>query len=254
MLLGSHVPTADPLGAAAARGADLVQIFLSAPRTWRPPREREDSDTLRSSSVPIYVHAPFLLNVATSNPRVRHPSRASLQQTCDAAAAVGARGVVVHGGHLPAGEHPEVGFGHWRSTLERLESSVPVLIENTAGGANAMTRSIERIEGLWEAITGVDTAVGFCLDTCHLWSAGEDLTDGVARIQDVVGTIDLVHLNDSQDKAGTGRDRHARLGHGRIPAEDLVAVVKGAGAPVILETPGGPEEHAADYEWIRRRS
>ena len=253
MLLGSHVPTADPLREAAARGADLVQVFLSAPKAWKPPLERDDAETLREADCPIYVHAPFLVNVATSNPRVRHPSRKSLQQTCQAAEAVGAAGVVVHGGHLPGGEDGAVGFANWRRTLERLESSVPVLIENTAGGTNAMSRTIDRIDGLWEAIDGVDTPVGFCLDTCHLWASGEDLLDGVARIQRIVGGIDLLHLNDSHDDAGTGRDRHANLGDGVIPAEDLIAVVKAAGAPVILETPGGPDEHAADYAWVRSR-
>ena len=253
MILGSHVPTADPLAEAASRGAEVIQVFLSAPKAWKPPRQRDDTERLRLSPLPIYVHAPFLVNVATSNPRVRHPSRNSLQRTCEAAAEIGAKGVVVHGGHLPADEPAATGFANWRTTLERLETDVAVLIENTAGGNNAMTRRVDRIEGLWEAVDGVDVPLGFCLDTCHLWSAGEDLGEGIERILGIVGTIDLLHLNDSHDEPGSGRDRHANLGHGVVPAEALTQVVKAAGAPVILETPGGPEEHAADYRWLRSR-
>lgn len=253
MLIGAHVPSADPLAEAKLRDADLVQVFLSAPQAWKPPRPREDAEGLRTAGMPIYVHAPYLVNVATSNNRVRHPSRKALQEACDAAAAIGARGVVVHGGHLPAGEDPATGVKNWRTTLERLETDVPVLIENTAGGNNAMARHIDRIEQLWEGLAGVDVPLGFCLDTCHLHAAGEPLIDGAERLRALVGGIDLLHLNDSRDDAGSGRDRHANLGEGRIDPDDLVAMVRAADAPVVVETPGDSEGQAADIAWIRAR-
>jgi deoxyribonuclease IV len=253
MVFGAHVPSADPLAAAAARGADAVQLFLSAPQQWKAPAPRDDAELLRASPLPIYVHAPYIVNVATTNNRVRHPSRAALQQACDAAGAIGAAGLVVHGGHLPAGEDPAVGADNWRKSLEALTSDVPVLIENTAGGDNAMARYVDRIERLWEAIAGVEVAVGFCLDTCHLHAAGEDLVDATKRLKDVVGAIDLVHLNDSRDPAGCGRDRHANLGTGQIDPSALVEVVRLAEAPVIVETPGEAAEQAADITWIRER-
>ena len=253
MLIGAHVPSADPLAEAQLRDADLVQVFLSAPQAWKPPRLREDAEQLRTAGMPIYVHAPYLVNVATTNNRVRHPSRKALQETCDAAAAIGARGVVVHGGHLPAGEDPAKGIANWRTTLERLETDVPVLIENTAGGNNAMARHTDRIEQLWEGLAGVDVALGFCLDTCHLHAAGEPLIDGVERLAALVGGIDLLHLNDSRDEAGSGRDRHANLGEGRIDPDALVAMVRAADAPVVVETPGDAEGQAADIAWIRAR-
>jgi deoxyribonuclease-4 len=111
---------------------------------------------------------------------------------------------------------------------------VPVYLENTAGGDHAMARHFDTIAGLWDAIG--DTGIGFCLDTCHAWAAGEALIDAVDRIKAITGRIDLLHCNDSKDPAGSGADRHANLGTGHIDPELLVAIVESAGAPVICET------------------
>lgn len=224
----------DPLATAEAEGADVVQIFLGNPQSWKAPRPREDAELLKASSVPIYVHAPYLINVASPNNKVRIPSRKILQQTCNAAAEIGAAGVVVHGGHVTEGEEELAGFERWRKALDQLESEVPVLLENTAGGDHAMARHFDTIGGLWDHIG--DTGIGFCLDTCHAWAAGEALVDSVDRIRGITGRIDLIHCNDSKDDAGSGRDRHANLGSGNIDVDLLVAVVRAADAPVICET------------------
>src|SRR5918998_6123291 len=134
MLIGSHVAPDDPLAPAEAEGADLVQIFLGNPQSWKAPKPRDDAEQLRTAGVPIYVHAPYLINVASPNNRVRIPSRKILQQTCDAAAAINARAVIVHGGHVTEDDEPDAGFDRWRKALERLETDVPVYLENTAGG------------------------------------------------------------------------------------------------------------------------
>jgi deoxyribonuclease IV len=253
MLLGAHVPSADPLAEAAARTAELVQIFLSPPQSWKAPKPRDDAEQLRAASLPIYVHAPYIMNVATTDNRVRHPSRQTLQRTVQAAEAIGAAGVIVHGGHLPVGDDPEQGFRNWRTTLERLETEVPILIENTAGGDNAVARHLDRLARLWEAIDGVEVPYGLCLDTCHLHAAGEDLHGVAERVKAITGRIDLVHLNDSRDAFGSGRDRHANLGTGQIESDLMVAVVADAQAPTIVETPGEAGAHAADLAWIRKR-
>ena len=99
-LVGAHVPSEKPLVEAEARNADLVQIFLSNPQSWKKPLPREDAEELRSSPIPVYVHAPYLINVCADNNRVRIPSRKILQDTCDAAADIGAAAVVVLGGHV----------------------------------------------------------------------------------------------------------------------------------------------------------
>ena len=254
MLIGAHVPSEDPLAEAAARGADLVQVFLSAPQTWKAPVPRDDAEHLRGADLPVYVHAPYLINVATTNNRVRHPSRKALQQACDAAAAIGAAGVVVHGGHLPVDDDPAEGIANWRKALDQLTTEVPVLIENTAGGDNAMARHLDRLEALWEGLAGTDVPLGLCLDTCHLHAAGEDLLEGAKRLRDLAGRIDLVHCNDSKDEPGSGRDRHANLGAGRIDPDLLVAVVEVAAAPVVVETPGEAADQAADIAWLRTRT
>jgi len=234
VLIGSHVPPDDPLGSAAAEGADLVQIFLGDPQGWKKPKPREDAERLRAAEIPIYVHAPYLVNVASPNNKIRIPSRKILQQTCDAAAEIAATAVIVHGGHVTDDDEPGAGFDRWRKALEQLESEVPVLLENTAGGDHAMARHFDTIGRLWEKIG--DLGVGFCLDTCHAWAAGEELVDAVDRILAITGRIDLVHCNDSKDEAGSGRDRHANLGTGTIAPDLLVAVVSAAGAPVVCET------------------
>lgn len=248
-MIGAHVPSDDPLARAAEIGADVIQVFLSSPQSWKKPAPRQDATALREAPVPLYVHAPYLVNLVAENTRIRIPSRRILQETCDAAAEVGAAGVVVHGGHVTG----DVGdaYPRWRKALEGLTSSVPVLIENTAGGDNAVVRDVEGIRRLWDEIG--DLGVGFVLDTCHAWASGEPLGDLVGRLRDVVGRIDLVHCNDSRDPAGSGRDRHANLGRGQIPEAELVGVVSAAEAPVVVETPGEIEEHRADIRWLRSR-
>lgn len=253
MRIGAHVPADDPLTAAAARGAELVQVFLSPPQSYRAPDPRTDAEALRSSDLPIYVHAPYVMNLASTNPRIRHPARKTLQQTLTAAGAVGAAGVIVHGGHLPVDDDIDEGFTNWRKAMDRLETDVPVLIENTAGGDNAVSRHVDRIARLFDALDGTGTPYGLCLDTCHAHAAGEDLATVAERLLAAVGRIDLVHLNDSRDDAGSGADRHTNLGHGRIDPDLLVHVTRVAGADVVLETPGDVEDHVADLAWIRAR-
>ena len=251
MLVGAHVPSADPLGEAAARNAEVVQVFLSNPSSWKPPLPRADADELRRSPVRIYVHAPYLMNLASPNNRVRIPSRKTLAQTVEAAAAIGAAGVIVHGGHVGDDEPVEVGFERWRKALAGFDVAVPVLIENTAGGGNAVVRHLDNYGPLWEALDGFP--VGVCLDTCHAWAAGEDLETAVAVLRRHCGEIALVHGNDSRDPRGSRRDRHANLGRGEIPEELLAAAICEAGAPVVVETPGEAPEQAADIAWVRNR-
>jgi deoxyribonuclease-4 len=245
--IGAHVRTADPLSAGANVGADVVQLFLSNPQSWKAPVPRDDADDLRGSGVPIYVHAPYLVNLAAANTRIRIPSRRILQECCDAAGAVGARAVIVHGGHVTADDDPASGCRRWVKGLEQLESDVPVYLENTAGGDHAMARHFDAIARLWDHIGGF--GLGFCLDTCHAHAAGEDLLDAVDRIRAITGRIDLVHCNDSKDPAGSGRDRHENLGRGTIAGDALAAVVKAADAPVLVETP--EEGQKDDIAWLR---
>lgn len=250
MMLGAHVAGSDPLGEAAARHADVVQIFLSNPQSWKKPLPRSDAAVLKDSPIPIYVHAPYLVNLVAENNRVRIPSRKILQETCDAASEIGAAGVVVHGGHVTGAEDAGEAPSRWRKALEALDTDVQVLIENTASGDFAAVRRWDGLQALWDEIG--DFGVGFVLDTCHAWAGGEPLEGIVERTLAITGRIDLVHCNDSRDAFDSRRDRHANLGQGEIPLESIVAVVRQAGAPTVVETPGEAQEQAADIALLRR--
>ena len=246
MLIGSHVRSDNPLEGALHDEADLVQFFLGDPQSWRKPAPRPDADLLRRSPIPLYVHAPYLINLASANNKIRIPSRKILQDTCDAAAEINATAVIVHGGHADDRD-VDAGIERWVKALAQLQTDVPVYLENTAGGSHAMARHFDTIARLWDRIG--DTGIGFCLDTCHAWAAGEALIDAVERIRTITGRIDLVHCNDSRDAAGSGADRHANLGAGTIDPGLLVAVVQAASAPVVCET--ADEGRAQDIAFLR---
>lgn len=261
LVVGGHGDQLDPIAEARAREANLAQFFLGDPQGWKGPQVAYPGGAARlkadaeAAGVTLYVHAPYVLNVATTNNRIRIPSRKLLQQTLHAAAEVGAAGVIVHGGHVSKNDDPQTGFDNWRKCVERLELPVPLLIENTAGGDNAMARRLERIARLWEAITGAEGCerVGFCLDTCHAHAGGEDLAGLVDRVLAITGRIDLVHANDSRDVFDSGADRHANFGAGEVAGEAIVETVRQAGVPVVVETPGGRDGQASDIAWLRER-
>ncbi|GAB2592004.1 deoxyribonuclease IV [Microlunatus antarcticus] len=257
---GAHGDQLDPVAEAQARDAQLAQFFLGDPQAWKGPQVAFEggAPALRQAAtdagIALYVHAPYVLNVATTNNRIRIPSRKFLQQHLDAAAEIGAAGLVVHGGHVLKADDPATGIDNWRKCVERLDLKVPLLIENTAGGDNAMARHLDRLDQLWDAVEDGDGAgVGFCLDTCHAHAAGEDLDGLVDRVRAITGRIDLVHANDSRDAAGSGADRHTNLGEGQVDPDALVAIVREAGAPVVVETPGGVDGQSADLAWLRAR-
>ncbi|HET7684375.1 MAG TPA: deoxyribonuclease IV [Marmoricola sp.] len=257
--IGAHVDQADPIAAAKARGTDVVQFFLGDPQGYKGPEVRYAGGAAglrtdaEAAGIQLYVHAPYIVNVATTNNRIRIPSRKLLQQHMDAAAEIGARGLIVHGGHVNKADDPRSGFDNWRKAVEATDIKVPLLIENTAGGDNAMARQLDRIAGVWEAISAAEgfDDVGFCLDTCHAWAGGIELGTAVEKLRGITGRIDLVHANDSRDAFDSGADRHANFGNGQLPPDEFAAVVREAGAPVVCETPGGPEEHKADFAWLR---
>ena len=249
--IGAHLKMEDPLAMAAATDSEVVQIFLSDPQGWKKPAPRDDAEALRKSKVPVIVHAPYIVNLASANNKIRIPSRKILDQHAEAAAALGARGLIVHGGHLNDGDDPQVGFDNWRKVFARAHFDLPILIENTAGGDNAMARRLDRIARLWDAVG--EFGPGFCLDTCHAHAGGEELVDLVDRVKAITGRIDLVHANGSRDAFGSGADRHANLTEGHIDPDAIVAVCAAAGAPILVETPGLREGQGADIAFLRER-
>jgi deoxyribonuclease IV len=250
--IGAHVHRTDPFAAAKECEAAVAQFFLGDPQDWKAPSfpgdPAEIRDAFAGADIDVFVHAPYRINVATANNRIRIPSRKLLGQYLEAAAAIGAKGLVVHGGHVDAGVDPEVGYENWQKAVERIDRPVPMLIENTAGGDRAMARGLDALARLWEAIAGgLDDNVGFCLDTCHAWAGGEDLAGITGRVKAITGRIDLVHCNNSRDEQGSARDRHAGVAEGTIDPAQLIGVIRGAGAPVVCET----ADPAADIRWLR---
>ena len=256
MRIGAHVDPADPLDAAAARGAEAVQFFLTDPQGYKTPPPREDVTALRESEVDIYIHAPYIVNVASPNNRIRIPSRKLLMAHAKAAAELGAKGLIVHGGHVGKDADLATGFVNWRKAFEYAESDgglpLPILIENTAGGDNACARRSDDLARLWDAVGSF--GAGFCLDTCHAFAGGEDLVGVVDRVKAITGRIDLIHANDSKGGFDSGQDRHDNLGSGKIDPELIVAAIRAAGAPAVVETPGGSEGQTADITFLRERT
>jgi len=260
--LGAHVEQTDPIAEAKARRAPLVQFFLGDPQGYKGPEVRYAGGAAglradaEAAGIDLYVHAPYIVNVATTNNRIRIPSRKLLQQHVDAAAEIGAKGLIVHGGHVNAGDDIAVGFDNWRKTFAYAEKEgglpLPILIENTAGGDHAMARRFDNLARLWDAVG--EFGAGFCLDTCHAHAGGEELLNIVDRVKSITGRIDLIHANDSKDSFDSGRDRHDNLGNGKIDPDLVVAAIRAAGAPAIVETPGGVEGQSADIALLRERA
>jgi deoxyribonuclease-4 len=263
LVIGAAFDAVDSIAAAKARSANAVQFFLGNPQSWSAPELAYPggASALREAAAAVglrlYVHAPYVINVASTNNKVRIPSRSLLDKTLKLASACGAAGVIVHGGHVQAGDDVEIGFANWGKALAQVQSDVPVLIENTAGGERAIARRLDAISGLFEVVSGY--GAGFCLDTCHAHAGGLDMTTLVPDILGATGRIDLIHANGSRDEANSGRDRHANLASSNTVAQfanlldaDIVArIVYETKAPAIVETPGDEFAQAADIAFLR---
>src|ERR1700737_2486306 len=165
MRIGGHFHSDDPLNDAVASGARVAQFFLGDPQGWKGPAipggdPAALGDAYAAAEVDIYIHAPYGINVASTNNRIRIPSRKLLSQQLAAAASIGAKALIVHGGHVTAGTDPAEGYENWGKAVERIDRPLPMLIENTAGGENAMARGLEAVSRLWDAIGDVTKAGG----------------------------------------------------------------------------------------------
>src|ERR1700759_921732 len=157
MRIGGHFHSDHPLDDAVACGARVAQFFLGDPQGWKgsvipggdPGALR---DAYAAADVDVYIHAPYVINVASTNNRIRIPSRKLLDQQLKGAPSIGAKGMIVHGGHVTGDIDPAQGVANWVKAIEQIERPLPLLIENTAGGNGAMARSLEAIARLWEGV------------------------------------------------------------------------------------------------------
>jgi deoxyribonuclease IV len=254
---------------AEAIGGESLQIFTQSPRTWRPTNhdpanlERFKERRAEAGIQGVVCHALYLVNLATPDEEVYEKSVTTLMNTVDVACAIEADGVVFHvGSHLGAGF--EAGLEHvvpaLQRALERCSETTWLLIENSAGAGGTIGRSVDELAVLVERLDG-HPRLGICLDSCHLWVSGVDVTDHAAlnacidEVEERVGLDRLraLHVNDAAAPLGSNRDRHANLGEGEI-AEGMSVFLghpKLQGLPTILEVPG-PDGHGPDANEIQK--
>jgi deoxyribonuclease IV len=250
-------------------GADAIQLFVQSPRAWRFPRhDAADLERFRERRAEagiggVIVHALYLINLASPNEDFYEKSVITLQQTVATACAIGAEGVVVH-----VGSHQGAGFDAalerivpaLTSCLELCDGETWLLLENTAGAGDTIGRSVDELATIIERLDR-HPSLGICLDSCHLYASGYDVTDRDALerlIVEVDRSIGLprlraLHVNDSKTPLGSNRDRHDNIGEGLIG--EKLGVFLGhptlQGLPALLETPG-PDGHGPDANEVRK--
>jgi deoxyribonuclease-4 len=273
VLLGAHVSTAGGIHTAVDRiealAGDAVQIFTQSPRTWRPTNhdpanfERFKERRRQTGIGAVLCHALYLVNLATPDDGIYEKSVATLMNTVDVACAIDADGVVFHvGSHLGAGF--EAGLERvvpaLERALERCSATTWLLIENSAGAGGTIGRSVEELAVLVERLGG-HPRLGICLDSCHLWLSGVDVTDAAAldatlvEIDERIGLERLraLHVNDAAAPLGSNRDRHANVGEGLLGEElgVFLAHPRLQGLPALLEVPG-QDGHGPDADEVRK--
>jgi deoxyribonuclease IV len=271
MLLGGHCSGGikKALDNAAEFGMDSVQLFVQSPRTWRfPEHDPADLEAFRKRREElgigaVSVHALYLLNLASPKKDFYEKSVDTLSKTVDAACAIEADAVVFHvGSHQGAGF--EAGLERvvpaLRQALERCSDTTWLCMENTAGTGDTIGRSLEELAALYEALDR-HPRLGVCLDSCHLFASGYDVTDAaeldrvVAEINGSIGLARLrcLHVNDSKAPLRSNRDRHDNIGDG-LMGEGLgvfLAHPKLQKQPALLEVPGA-DGHGPDLEQMTK--
>jgi deoxyribonuclease IV len=271
--LGAHVSSSGGIHTAIDRieaiGGDAVQIFTQSPRTWRPTNhdpanfERFKERRAEAGIGGVVCHALYLINLASPNEDLYSKSVAALKNTVDVACAIEADAVVFHvGSHQGAGF--EVGLERvvpaLAEALERCSETTWLCMENSAGAGETIGRSLEELAAIYEALDG-HSRLGVCLDSCHLFVSGYDVTDR-AELDRVVDNLDqlmgldrlrCLHVNDSKAPLGSNRDRHDNIGDGLL-GEKLgvfLAHPRFQDLPALLEVPG-KEGHGPDAEEVRK--
>ncbi len=278
--VGAHVPTGaglvrGALGYAKRVNAQAVQIFAGNPRGWSlsagdPAQDAEFRAACAAEKMPVFLHAPYLINLGSPTATTVERSAESLEHAFGRAADLGAVGVVMHSGSAVDGSHRDAAMRQVRELLlpllDALEAKGPadlrLLVEPTAGGGEALAATVDDLSAYFATLEG-HPRLGVCLDTCHAYAAGHDLArpGGVRRtLNDLVkgvgkGRLGLVHANDSKDPLNSGRDRHAPIGVGTIgvdPFAELFVHPAMRGVPVVVETPGGERQHGIDVRALQR--
>jgi deoxyribonuclease-4 len=268
MLIGAHVSTAGGLHNAIERGTELgcesIQIFNQSPRMWRPTKYGEEDfaafhEAMESSPIEaVVIHAVYLINCATKEADLRKKSLGSLAHALRIGDKIGSAGVVLHPGAQkgePLGPSMKRAAKVIAAAL-RDSDSCPLLLEQTAGHKGLLGRDFDQTAELID-LAGGGERLGLCLDSCHLFVQGYDITDA-DRLSAVLDEADekvglerlrCIHVNDAAAPLGSCRDRHANIGKGEMGKQGLAAFLsepRFEGLPATLETPGpikkGPDK------------
>jgi deoxyribonuclease IV len=272
MLIGAHVSPAGGLDKAIERGTEkgcqAIQIFNQSPRMWRPTAYGDDDfaafkAAMKPSPIKaVLIHAVYLLNCASEDVEIRDKSRTSLIQSLRVGAGIGAAGVVLHPGSAKQGDVKQAIKRAGKVIKEALSESdrCPLHLEDTAGAGGTLGRSFEELAELLSAAGG-GKRLGICLDSCHLLASGYDirtaagLTETIDAFDRIVGIKRLgsLHLNDSQTKLGSNRDRHANIGTGELGDRGCAAYLsepRFEKLPLVIETQG-PERQGPTREEVQ---
>jgi deoxyribonuclease-4 len=258
MRIGAHVGTSGGIQTAIERGLALdcesIQVFTTSPRAWRaqthPPENLEAFRSARAAAdMPVVCHASYLINLAGTDPAVVEKSGVALAACCDVASQLDAEAVIVHvGSHL--GDGFEAGLARIQVELVKVLADLPddlwLLLENTAGAGGTIGRTVDELAAIID--TCPHPRLGLCLDSCHLFASGIEITDPEAMTAFLdeldakigVDRVRALHLNDSQMPFGSNRDRHANVGEGLI-GEGMASFLghpRLQDLPCTLETPG----------------
>jgi deoxyribonuclease-4 len=272
MQIGAHVSSSGgihtAIGRAVAMGADSVQVFTQSPRTWRPtnhdPATFDRFRELRAEAGigDVLCHALYLCNLAAPKDDVYENSVAAMRNTMEVACAIGADGVVFHvGSHLGAGMEKglERVLPAMEQVLELCSDTTWLLVENSAGTGATIGRSLDELVTLVERLD--HPRLGVCLDSCHLYASGVDVTDRATldalldELDSAIGfdRLRALHVNDSKAELGSNRDRHENIGDGLLGEQ--LGVFLGhprlKGLPAVLEVPGA-DGHGPNADEIRK--
>jgi len=265
VLFGAHCSGGikKALDRAGELDADALQLFVQSPRAWRfPEHDPKDLKAFRARRVElgigaVLVHALYLVNLASPKAEFYEKSLVTMNSTMDAACAIEADGVIFHvGSHLGAGLEAglERAVPAMKQILEHSSDTTWLLMENSAGAGGTIGRSLDELVALYEAC-GRHERLGVCLDSCHLWVSGYDVTDAGAvdaMLRELDSRIGLdrlraLHINDAEAALGSNRDRHANVLEGELGEGLGVFLARPAlqELPAVMETPG-PDGHGPD--------
>ena len=274
MLYGAHVSSAGGISKAIDRaeelGCDAVQVFTQSPRMWRPTahpeKETERFRTRRDEAgiESVVCHAMYLVNLASADTEMHAKSVAAMRASLETAAAIDADGVVFHvGSHLGAGLEKGLALvvPALRELLELTCDRLWLVLENSAGAGGTIGRSVDELAAIVDRLDA-HPRLGVCLDSCHWWVSGVDVTDraaldaAVRELDERIGLDRLrcLHVNDAEVGLGSNRDRHTTLGKGTIGKGMATFLAHAAfqGLPAILETPDADGSYAGELRLLRR--